>query len=173
MNIYIMRHGEAVDQFCRTESEDAKRPLTENGQLEAFKIGRWLAKTLPMLDEIYVSPYLRTQQTCKQVLKAIEKSDAFIHKVFEPITLDFITPQGTAKEVREFIDEILLNNKNKDESELTLLIISHMPLVSHLISELTASSERFFFSTGTIAHTNYDREALQGEFIRIVSPSEL
>jgi len=168
-----MRHGEAVDQFCRTEKEDAKRPLTENGQLEAFKMGEWLARKAPLLDEIYVSPYLRTQQTCQQVLKGVKQCDEPINKIVKPITLDFITPLGKAKEVHNFIEELLLSDDNKqNKNELTLLIISHMPLVSSIVSELTISNERLFFSTGTIVQIDYDKETMQGDFVSIISPSQ-
>jgi len=174
-----MSHGEAVNQFCKTESEDSKRPLTENGQSEAFKMGQWLAKNSISLNEIYVSPYRRTQQTCQRLLVAMEESKIAIKTTLKPITLDFITPLGDVKEVNNFIDKFIFSYGNNDKNmnkrnldSLSILIISHMPLVSDLLSQLTASENRLFFATGTMVKIDYDVESMQGDFVSIISPSQ-
>lgn len=59
MNTYIlMRHAEADSGY-----RDKDRPLTENGRRQAQYAGRQLSQTAGMIDVLYVSDAVRTQQT--------------------------------------------------------------------------------------------------------------
>lgn len=70
MEIYLIRHGDAV---ARTENEalaDADRPLTELGQSQAQAVGAGLQRRGVMLHVILASPLLRARQTAEGILKA-------------------------------------------------------------------------------------------------------
>ena len=172
-----MRHGEAASNVA----EDSLRPLTKIGDLETEKMGLWLARRKLTLIKVFVSPFLRAQQSCANVTAAIQKTTK--SKEIIPETLDFITPSGNAHQVHDFIDGLFqnidsLNKENySDESssdeDKAILLVSHMPFVSYLVGELTGSLNMPIFSTGAIAIIDYDIEQMQGQLVDMVSPSRI
>ena len=160
MKIFIMRHGEAVEML----GDDSLRPLTSHGLLEAEQTGKWLACCKMPLSYVFVSPYLRAQQTCDSVINALVESQPKLLGQSE--TLNFITPSGNTKQTHDFIDGLL-----NDTTTQALLIISHMPFVSYLVAELTSTKQMPIFSTGTIAIIDYDTDKMQGQLIDMVSPA--
>ncbi len=166
-----MRHGEA-QQVIDSQMTDAKRSLTQQGQLEANLMGQWLSNMQVELDQVFVSPYLRAQQTCNTVLSTMKASDKATTGManLQATTLDFITPMGDAKQVRDYLDGLFAG---LDSHQQSLLMVAHMPLVSYLVAELTQSENAPIFATAAIAHIDYDVEAMSGELIRLVSPLDL
>lgn len=177
MQIFIMRHGEAAN----IAGEDSLRPLTKKGQLEVEKMGLWLSRSRPKFINVFVSPYLRAQQTCAQVIKVFSKTALFddvYSKNLNPETLDFITPSGNARQVHDFLDGLFQKDNAiiKDDcadGEQAILLVSHMPFVSYLVAELTGSINTPIFSTGAIAVIDYNVKQMQGQLIEIVSPTKL
>ena len=172
MQIYIMRHGDAAN----IAGKDSLRPLTQQGVLEAEKMGLWLARTKPKLTNVFVSPYLRAQQTCAKVTEALTMS-GLLNGV-SPETLGFITPSGNARQVHDFIDGLFQLKESSSENDFVgdnqaILFISHMPFVSYLVAELTTSFNTPIFSTGAIAVIDYDVEQMTGQLVDIVAPSKI
>lgn len=173
MYIFIMRHGEAAN----IEGKDALRPLTENGIIEAEKMGLWLVKKpLVKLIKTYVSPYKRAIQSGNCVISIINKHDRNID--LKPEILDLITPSGNAKQVHDYIDGLFHSNidfRGEGDSDLTpaMLLVSHMPFVSYLVGELTKSATMPIFSTGAIAIIDYHLESMKGKLIDIVLPESV
>jgi phosphohistidine phosphatase len=171
MHIFIMRHGEAAN----IQIEDSLRPLTKYGVTEAEKMGYWLARRKLSRIHVFVSPYLRAQQSCKAVITSIKT----VLKLTEviPQTLNFITPAGNPKQVHDFIDGLNQNNNSVDKdgyvAENDILFVSHMPLVSYLVAELTNSTNMPIFATGAIAIIDYNIEKMQGQLIDIVAPENV
>jgi phosphohistidine phosphatase len=169
MYIYIMRHGEAAN----IEGEDSQRPLTKKGVIEAEQMGFWLAQCkLTRLLKIFVSPYVRAQQSCNNVMSAFNKSAKLSGINSE--TLDLITPSGNVKHVHDFIDglchELEFSQHNTCDEKEAILFVSHMPFVSYLVGELTDSTNMPIFSTGAIAVIDYDIVKMQGKLVDIVLP---
>ena len=172
MKIYIMRHGEAAS----IAGEDSLRPLTKQGMLETEKMGRWLAQRKPRLMNVFVSPYLRAQQTCVNVTNVLTKAELLDGTV--PETLNFITPEGNARQLHDFIDGLFQSNDALIKSDClddnqAVLFVSHMPFVSYLVGELTGTLEAPIFSTGTIAVIDYDIKLMQGQLVNMVSPAKV
>lgn len=176
MQIFIMRHGEAASIV----GEDSLRPLTKQGILETEKMGLWLARCKPKLMNVFVSPYIRAQQTCLNVTDALTKAallkDTFLDTLV-PETLDIITPSGNARQVHDFIDGLFQSNNylienNSDESK-AILFVSHMPFVSYLVGELTGTMNLPIFSTGAIAIIDYNIEQMQGQLVDIMFPAKV
>ena len=169
MQLYIMRHGEA-QPILEQGSTDCQRALTEQGKSEVNSVADWFKNNHINLNTIFVSPYIRAQQTCNIVTaKASVKT----------FTLELITPSGDAQKVHDFIDgwceqqrtstnKLLLKSDTKN-----LLIISHMPLVSYLVAQLTQSTNAPIFATGTIAHIEYNEKTMQGTLKQLISPMNL
>ncbi|MEY8198403.1 MAG: phosphohistidine phosphatase SixA [Colwellia sp.] len=170
MQLYIMRHGEAQNFVEQGSRDDSQRALTAEGQTEAKMMAIWLQKMKISPTQVFVSPYVRAQQTSAIATSLMQTAIT---------TLDFITPSGDAKQVHDFIDGwcseqlAALALQKSAEQELSLLIISHMPLVSYLVAQLTQSGNAPIFATAGIAHIDYDIEKMQGTLQRLISPIEL
>jgi len=155
MKIFIMRHGQA----SMKANSDAQRPLTTQGIDEVVLMAKWLKNSQLCFDHVFVSPYKRAQQTAKTLLLAANLSDEFI-------TLDFITPNDNAKTVHDYLDGICANDACQN-----ILIVSHMPLVSYLVAELTAGQAAPIFQTAAIAEIIYNGETQRGMLQDIITPS--
>ncbi len=163
-----MRHGEASSQCVTSNYSDTLRPLTALGESEVKRMGLWLARTQANPIEIFVSPYLRAQQTCSHVVNVLAESGVLL--ATQPKTLDFITPAGDAQQTHDFIDGLLA--QNADEKKI-ILFVSHMPFVSYLVSQLTQSQDMPIFATGAIAQIDYDSQLMQGQMVELVSPAKV
>ncbi len=163
-----MRHGEATN----LAGDDSLRPLTEQGILEANIMGKWLLRNSPKLLEVFVSPYLRAQQTCAKVSELLMKANLLVN---QPKTLGFITPSGNVQHAHDFLDGLFiqLNETKNCDDNLAILFVSHMPFVSYLVTELTAKHQMPIFSTGAIAVIDYDIKHMQGQLVDIISPAKL
>ncbi|XPF95871.1 phosphohistidine phosphatase SixA [Colwellia sp. RE-S-Sl-9] len=157
MQVYIMRHGQAFT----SGSSDALRGLTVQGKLEAHVMAKWLDSEKISIDQIIVSPFIRAQETTKELISYLG-DDILV------TTLDFITPSGSAEQMHDYIDGVCVTDKIK-----TLLIVSHMPLVSYLVAELTVDGNGPIFQTAGIAHIDYDTKRMKGHMVSLTSPNEL
>ena len=119
MQIVIMRHGEAESGFA-SGGGDAQRQLTETGHRQTVLAGERLQESGFAPEEIWVSPYLRTQQTATNVLQAYGSSDF--------LTQPFLVPDAHTAEVVDAMSTF---------SDKALLLVSHMPLVANLVSVLS------------------------------------
>jgi phosphohistidine phosphatase len=121
IRIWVLRHGEAE----RETRSDSERALTERGAAYAQAAGEWLAGLATSDLRVIASPYLRAQQTAKQVLRAFPEKTL--------TTFDWLVPDFNPRDV---VDELA---KLRDRE---LLLVSHQPLVSALIGLLVAADYR-------------------------------
>lgn len=157
MQLYVMRHGQA----SASAAVDAERPLTEQGYLEVKLMAKWLNDNHITIDHVFVSPYVRAQQTADTLIAALIN--------FAPsTTIDIITPSGDVREVHDYIDGVSQADKLEN-----VLIISHMPLVSYLVDELTFDTMAPIFATASIAQIRYDKQKMKGDLIQHIAPYEL
>lgn len=113
MKICIVRHGAAVIGSL----DDAHRPLTEKGVVQAQAAGRWLATQEWNDPVILVSPYFRAKQTAEAIRESL------------PLDMSetvFLTPESDVKALISSIAEV----------ERDLIMVSHLPLVGHLAAWL-------------------------------------
>lgn len=153
MKIFIMRHGQAQS----IAPSDFSRSLTEQGINEAVKAGQRLSNHHDVINCVFVSPYLRAQQTADVVIEQL--NDKLTRK-----TLSFITPEDNARDVHDYLDAVCSVEKYD-----SILLVSHMPLVSYLVAELTYDNTMPIFQTATIAKIEYNTEQMQGELIALFS----
>ena len=165
MQLYIMRHGEA----SMLAPSDVQRPLTELGLLEAGLMGKWFAHLSLDFVQILVSPYLRAQQTLSTVLSEM---NIMVPPPFSGMdnieTLDLITPSADAQHVHDYLDAFL-----QEKPCETLLIVTHMPLVSFLVESLTIKDQMPIFQTAAVAQIDYDVETMKGTLVRLISPHDV
>jgi phosphohistidine phosphatase len=157
MQIFVMRHGqaEAIAPF------DSLRALTEEGGKEAEIAGQWLLVNSQAVDCVFVSPYVRAQQTADAVIGQLSS-------VGRRKTLSFITPEDSPKAVHDYLDAVCT-----DEQYQSILLVSHMPLVSYLVAELTTDKAMPIFQTGSIAQIDYNTDKMQGQLVRLIAPNDI
>jgi phosphohistidine phosphatase len=126
MNLYILRHGLAVEPEASEYSKDSERPLTPKGERKLWKIAQALEEQKIAFDWILSSPYVRARQTAEIVAEALN-----IHKKLE--ISETLTPAGSTKKLIEMI------NRREPPPE-DVLLVGHEPYLSQLISLLIAGN---------------------------------
>ncbi|RXJ72949.1 phosphohistidine phosphatase SixA [Veronia nyctiphanis] len=158
MQIYILRHGEAKP-FAATDEE---RPLTEHGRVQTAMIAEWLQGQLTQpLDTVIVSPYVRAQQTW-------DVMGEYISPASNVVTDEGITPYGDGEDVADY-----LRAKISVERPESILLVSHLPLVGYLTSELVLGIQPPVFSTSAVACVEYDPDTERGRLLWLQSPNRL
>ncbi|VEI57872.1 phosphohistidine phosphatase SixA [Pasteurella multocida] len=141
MDIFVMRHGEAE----MNAGSDQDRKLNLRGLQQANSQGMWL-KSTAFFDKVLVSPYIRAQETFKQ-----------INLIFGDIltsrqeTWQGITPYGNSNILIDYLDVLA------EQGVKSVLIISHLPLVGEIVSALCGSNGVRFYPS-TVAHIVWDRK---------------
>ncbi|NOH70709.1 phosphohistidine phosphatase SixA [Vibrio pectenicida] len=147
MKIFIMRHGEA-EHYALT---DAERALTYKGRSDSIQAAHLCAeKGYSHLDMVFVSPYLRAQQTWQAISPRLNAKQIK--------TCDDITPYGDAAHVGDYIAAIAEVERPK-----SILLISHLPLVGYLTAEFVPNIVPPMFPTSGITCINYDVINRRGE----------
>ena len=118
MEIYILRHGIAVDRGTPGYKKDGDRPLTEDGVQKIRQVAEAMLAMELKFDLILSSPYVRAAETAKIVAGELDEEVTFT---------EFLLPDGNPLEL---IREI---NDNKPQS---VLLVGHEPDLSRLISLL-------------------------------------
>ena len=122
MNLYLLRHGIAVEPGTPGFESDADRPLIPEGERKVEKIADAMEALELSFDWILSSPYVRARQTAEIVAKALD-----LRKKLE--FSETLTPSGS---MRKLID--ILNERRLEH----VLLVGHEPFMSELISLLTA-----------------------------------
>src|SRR5262249_43774691 len=122
MEIYILRHGIAVERGTGGYKKDGDRPLTKEGKEKVTEIADGILKMGIQLDLILSSPYVRAKDTAQIVADRLRKQVTFT---------DFLLPDGNG---RHLIAEI------NDEKPQRVLLVGHEPDLSELISVLFTGS---------------------------------
>lgn len=156
IHLYIVRHGEAEPVIA----EDSLRELTEVGRQEAQKAAVWLSNEVDEFDLVFASPYVRAQQTKGEIAEKI--------RFKEEQTSESIIPSGDAASVA---DELLARIDSMGKSDANLLCVSHMPLVSYLIGELTGYTP--IMATAGVAKIKVDLEKWRGQLETLIAPDQI
>lgn len=120
MRIWILRHGQAE----AAAATDAERALTDVGREEVSRMAS-LLRGQPV-DAVLASPYRRAQQTAEIVCSEI----GFARGIS---TVPWLTPDDEPSQCLGFLAE---------RTEGNLLLVSHQPLVSQLVSLLVEGHRR-------------------------------
>lgn len=158
MQLYIMRHGQANP----VGPIDENRPLNEAGEREVVAMANWAISNNVEFEHVIVSPFVRAQQTCEIFLRELSQSSC------PKTSVNIITPFGDAKQVHDYIDGFIAQHHLK-----SLLIISHMPLVSFLTAELTYDQSAPIFQTAAILNIDYDMGKMKGTMMSLSSPHDI
>jgi len=126
MNLYLLRHGIAVDPSVPDFAKDAERPLTPKGRRRLLQIAKAMAALKISFDVIFSSPYVRAAQTAEIVAKSLKQRKQLKFT-------DDLTPGGNPKLLIQILNDLRPKPKN-------VLLVGHEPYLSKLIALLTAGN---------------------------------
>lgn len=103
--IYLIRHAQSVvnagDDTEVVTYANADIPITELGQQQAEQLAIWLMEHVENVKEIFVSPYLRTQQTAAPYVQKMQLLPTVLDDLHEFNYLSFSKIKGkTFQELR-------------------------------------------------------------------------
>jgi phosphohistidine phosphatase len=149
MKIFIMRHGEA-ENFA---ASDAERALTSSGRSASISVAKASRKRgLSQFDKVLVSPYLRAQETWQAI------SEEF--RCDQVVTCDDITPYGQSNQVYDYVNALI-----ELENLESVLLVSHLPLVSYLTAEFVTDIVPPMFPTSGLVCIEFDPKNQKGNLL--------
>jgi phosphohistidine phosphatase len=125
VNIYIIRHGIAVDEGTPEYEQDSERPLTDKGRKKMRQIAKGLRTLGVGFDLILSSPYVRARETAEILASEfkLKKKIAFSENLIPMANPDLLIP--------EINDKYLVEN---------IALVGHEPHLSALIGVLTSEN---------------------------------
>ena len=137
MEFYLVRHGEAVSQAV-----NGQRPLTPAGRRDVERLGRAAAQRGIQPSQIFHSGLLRAQQTADILGESL----------------------GPVEGVRELVglrpdDDPVIAKAELETSTVSLMLVGHLPHLSHLASFLVAGDadrELVEFAPATVIGLSYE-----------------
>jgi len=67
MDLYLIRHADALALGERGNTQDSERPLSDKGFGQAKQLGTWMQRKGIALDQIFTSPLVRAHQTAEGI----------------------------------------------------------------------------------------------------------
>lgn len=122
MNLYILRHGIAVERGEPGFKTDADRPLTPKGKRQLRQIAAAMKNLEVHLDLILSSPFLRARQTAEMVAQRLGLKQRLAFS-------DELAPDGNPKALIQQLNELKPASEN-------ILLVGHEPYLSQLVALL-------------------------------------
>lgn len=136
MDIFILRHGKAEPYTI----DDAQRQLVERGREDLGVVLDSSSQDLQEVEEIWVSPLVRAQQTAK--IASAHLPSVNIR------TTTLLLPEANLAE----LIQALYTSKCA-----SLLLVSHQPLVSELVEALCGRAPGYYpMDTSALAYVHCD-----------------
>lgn len=145
--VLIMRHGMAEDYA----KDDASRALVPFGHKQVEQTANWFNHQWPdqTIDLAIVSPYARARQTLSVFQQQVS--------ITATETSDDVLPTGDAQLVADALRVQIETLSSTSATGPIILVVSHMPLVSILLDELSPYSQHALFNTGAMAVMEFDQ----------------
>jgi phosphohistidine phosphatase len=126
VNLYILRHGIAVERGTPGYKTDAGRPLTPKGKRQLRQIAGAMQNLDLDFDLILSSPFWRARQTAEIVAQSLGLKK---HLAFS----DELTSNGDPKALIQQLNELKPVPKN-------ILLVGHEPYLSKLMMRLISGA---------------------------------
>ena len=152
MEIYLLRHGDAVEPNMWGMKPDAERPLTEDGISKLEKAALGMERMGLAFDRIISSPYVRANETARIVAKGLDHSDKIE-------LCDALCPDATYADFVKIVSKLV--------SKKSVLFVGHQPSIGGFLSRLIggAKGASLEFKKGALARVDVadGSAALSGE----------
>jgi phosphohistidine phosphatase len=125
--LYVMRHGAAVERGSAGYADDSKRPLTPEGRKKVQEIARGLMRLGFDPDWIVSSPLVRAAETARLVAESLGAS----------VAVDFadpLRPGGSPEALIAFLA--------KRSNRTRVLVVGHEPDLSEMAGRLIGAGRR-------------------------------
>lgn len=126
MDLYLIRHADALPQGENNIDSDESRPLSDLGWQQAAKLAQAFKKRGIKLDTIVSSPLVRAQQTATQLRTVLELTEE------QMVTCTDLAPGGRPKKVARCMNGL--------EGE-SLALVGHQPDLGECIGWLIGEKE--------------------------------
>jgi len=97
LDVYLIRHADALSLGERGITDDADRPLSEQGEQEVKAVAQALQRRGIVLDRLYCSPLLRARQTAEGMLHVWARPE------LELETFAGLAPGGKPRKLSRFL----------------------------------------------------------------------
>jgi phosphohistidine phosphatase len=121
MDLYLIRHAEAVDRDTFGDGPDEERPLTDAGHVQAQRLATALPARGAHIQRLFVSPTVRTRQTAEPLIAAWRLAGDAVVEAAE------LAPEGKCRKVARRV--------NKDPATMVGLV-GHRPDLNELAAWL-------------------------------------
>jgi phosphohistidine phosphatase len=123
MNLYLMRHGIALERNDPSVADDDRRPLSTKGVKRTRKIAEGIRQLDIPFDVLLTSPLTRARQTVDIVAAALG-AEARVEEIAS------LKPNSTF--------ERLIADLTRYQQRKHILLVSHEPFLSEVLSSLLA-----------------------------------
>lgn len=158
MNVYFLRHAEALPQDGVTIPSDAERPLADEGRRQVTVMAELISRRHLSFDLVLTSPLKRTRETAEGLLTHWGRSGA------EAQDLDHLAPGGSTKKLMKYLRSLEAQN---------VLLVGHNPDLGEHIAYLVGSKKaRVKLAKGALALVECEASPRkdEGELTLLVTP---
>jgi len=126
VELYLVRHAEAVALGERGVATDDERPLTDDGEKQARLVGAGLRERGIAFDKLVTSPLLRAKQTAEGMLRDWPEPKP------ELVICEQLAPDRRPKRLSRFL---------RDLNAERIALVGHMPHLGELTAWLIGSKK--------------------------------
>jgi phosphohistidine phosphatase len=138
VDLYLIRHADALAVGENNVTEDAARPLSGEGETQAQKMARALRKRGVTLDTLVTSPLLRARQTAECMLKVWNGNAPAMH------TCDDLAPDSKNRKLARYLRRL---------GGERIGLVGHMPHIGAWAAWLIGSKKaQIDFAKAGVAH---------------------
>jgi phosphohistidine phosphatase len=124
VELYLIRHADALALGERGITDDAERPLSENGAAQSRTVGLGLQRKSVGLDKLVTSPLLRARQTAEGILRVWSPPAP------ELLVCDDLAPGSKLRKLGRYL---------RDLGGERVGLVGHMPHIGELAAWLIGS----------------------------------
>ncbi len=158
MNVYLIRHAEAVPLEQSGVNSDADRPLTQTGHAQCADLAAALLRQGVTLDLVLTSPYLRARQTTQGLLDNWSEPRPRVDECED------LAPEGKPAKVARTLRKLKLAH---------VALVGHMPdLAEHTAWLIGSKMSRLVFEKSGVACLVFDEapDKGAGRLLWLVTP---
>jgi len=144
MNLYLMRHGLAVERGTPGYDSDRERPLTSKGERKVRRVAEALMKMEVSFDAILSSPLVRSRQTADLLTDEMNSKE-------EVQLAEHLSPGGSLKALVGHLQRL-------SGSPQDILLVGHVPDLGQLAASLLTGGDTvsLVFKKGGVAKLAID-----------------